>query len=697
MRTLSFPNLNFVELITSFVFMAVISLQEAHTSLNSVLEIFSHCTLIVKFTTNKTNFIPLHPILIHVEDFGKLVPERYSGNPAKFLFKNVSFTRRLQQPKFCWSYIFPDMGDNFLLPNLINSPIFPRILGSTYPVHLIWIISPDHEKATKEMETIYEKILSMREDIISLGSRELYFVQPCLNETNVQFYHLNRYHHPNATLYTQIFPKFQKFTKIMCNLTFKIECFQSIENITDKIALAFNKFSWIYINWLDLTHFSYNFSQEFVNMQEKYFRHGQILNWIKVANQSESLDDFVAYTIFSETLFNMTIPSEIIFKNVYLFFGRRRYGNVVNSHQVVITGSRSYNFLSCYGINKENSYKVFTDPFDVYIWVFILTTVLILTMISAMTMSNRDQQSNIDVFIITVAVMLEISFPSTIKKVISSKIKYLFWLWVCCCVILTSVYKDGFTTEVMLPYKRTPSWKYIYDLEEQGFQFFLPLKPDVKQFYDSYSSGRLLYKFIAFEFSDETTTAASYTENLPRLLGYKKFAESLLGPTWRENLYDGKNTTQNWKVLHYKWPSHVYPNLSRCDEKLAYVDEKGNIKDIIPYLNDNKDGRVFMSGTDDDFFLTQYAIKIDPIPRGNFVLNRVKYLMVSGIYDWWEGWFKRTRPKKLFPYYANWTGPNVGALEKLDFGSKFLTTLRIWGVCCAICGVVWVMEFVEIK
>ncbi|OXA54960.1 hypothetical protein Fcan01_10684 [Folsomia candida] len=690
MRILSVPNLNFVKIVTTFVFTVTISHQNFLISLNSVLEIFSHCTLIVKFTTNKTNFIPLHPILIHVEDFNQSIPELYSGNSKKFVFNNVSFTRRLQQPKFCWTYIFPDMGDNFLLPSLIFSPIFPRILGSTYPVHLIWIVPSDHEKATEEMEAIYEKILSREEEgINTLGSREFYFAQPGLKETSIQFYYLNRFYHPNATLYTQISRKFEKFPKIMCNLTFKMECFESIENLTEKIALSFNRFTWTYMNWLDFSYSdaSYNLGDEFVQMQMKYFRFTQSPDWIKIANQSESFDDFMAYTIFSENLFNMTIPSEILYTNTYIFLGRRRY--IFNGHQVIFTGSQSYNFLSCYGIKKQDSYKVFTDPFDTYIWGLILVVVLTITMISAIT--NRNQLSSINVCIVTVAVLLEISM----EKAIPSKIKYLFWLWILCSVILTSFYKVVFTTEVIIPNKRTPSWKHIYDFENQGSKFFLPLRSDLDEFHEWYSSRNLPY-FHSFEFSTETVSAMGYEGDSPRLLGYQKFAESLFTVYKKPAqgiLPGGRNTTRNWQVLHYKWPSHVYPNLSRCDEKLAYVDEKGNIKDIIPYLNDNKDGRVFMAGTDDDFFFTQYAIQIDPIPRGNFVLNRVKYLMVSGIFNWWEEWFKRTRPKKLFPYYANWTGPKVAALERLDFGSKFLTTLRIWGVCCAICGVVGVMEF----
>lgn len=97
-------------------------------------------------------------------------------------------------------------------------------------------------------------------------------------------------------------------------------------------------------------------------------------------------------------------------------------------------------------------------------------------------------------------------------------------------------------------------------------------------------------------------------------------------------------------------------------------------------------------GADEDFLVTRQEIRIEPTPRQNYVLKRVKSLIVSGIFGWWQDWFSRTRPKKLFPYYANWTKPKVERLDKLDFGARFVTIFRIWAICCTLCGAVGFVE-----
>ncbi|OXA39629.1 hypothetical protein Fcan01_25736 [Folsomia candida] len=293
----------------------------------------------------------------------------------------------------------------------------------------------------------------------------------------------------------------------------------------------------------------------------------------------------------------------------------------------------------------------------------------------------------VDVAMVTVAVILEISVDS--KKVVP---KSGFWLWIFGSMILTAFYKTIFTTEVILPYKRTPLWRHIYDLEEHGFQFFLPLTPDKPLFYELYSNGTPLNNFLAFEFGSDIYELALYEGDFPRLLGYAKVANAFVAGDHENGWKSRDDVKPIWRELHYKRPTHLYSNLSRCEDKLAFVDKKGYVKDIIPFLNDNKDGVVFMEGADPDFLLQQHGIQINSSPRKNFVLDRVKFLMVSGIYKRWEEWFRRIRPNKLFPYYANWTRPTVEALEKLDFRSKFVTTLRIWGICCGFCVAVGIIE-----
>ncbi|OXA40972.1 hypothetical protein Fcan01_24244 [Folsomia candida] len=417
-------------------------------------------------------------------------------------------------------------------------------------------------------------------------------------------------------------------------------------------------------------------------MQNTYFLKPP--DWIKISNKSESFQDFIAYTILSETLFNVTPPLKVYNKDVYQYFGLDRKQYYITSHQIILVGSKSYSFLSCYGIKKENSYQVFTDPFHTYVWLSIITIVLVFTLITTVP---KHRSVDMDIVILTFSVLLEISLTERIKKGFPSKIiRHLFWVWIFSSIVLTSYYKDIFTTEVILPFKPSLTWDHIYDLfDQKGFQFYFPVPAHVETYFESYSNGTPFRSIYDLESYIDIKLAASYGGNLPRLLGYKRLAEALLASEGDLGM------KRIWKGLHYKWPFDIYSNLSNCGRSV-YLDERENIRDIIPFLNDNKDGTVFMSGADKDFLLEWNTIEIDPTPRGNFVLKRVKFLLTSGIYHWWEAWFAKTRPKKLFPYYANWTKPKLGALERLDFVSKFTTILRIWVICCGICGVVGIIE-----
>ncbi|OXA49197.1 hypothetical protein Fcan01_15499 [Folsomia candida] len=140
---------------------------------------------------------------------------------------------------------------------------------------------------------------------------------------------------------------------------------------------------------------------------------------------------------------------------------------------------------------------------------------------------------------------------------------------------------------------------------------------------------------------------------------------------------------------------HLYPNISKCHDKLVYMDTTEHILELLDYLNDNRDGIVFMKGSDDEFLLTYFGIQIDPYQRNNYVLDRLKVLISSGIYNWWEAWFRKNKKRKLFPHYANWTGPNFDALERRDFFEKFEALGKIWALSCIMCIIVYAIEWID--
>lgn len=98
-----------------------------------------------------------------------------------------------------------------------------------------------------------------------------------------------------------------------------------------------------------------------------------------------------------------------------------------------------------------------------------------------------------------------------------------------CRVILTSIYKDAFTTEIIMPFKRSLTWRHVYELGDERFKIFLPLSPDDVQLEDFYLNGTKITNLLVFDFSmDMQKIAGHVVADLQRLLGYKRFAKALL-------------------------------------------------------------------------------------------------------------------------------------------------------------------------
>ncbi|OXA41326.1 hypothetical protein Fcan01_24065 [Folsomia candida] len=479
------------------------------------------------------------------------------------------------------------------------------------------------------MQLLSRNVLST--DINYWGCREFYLVTE-----GVRFYHLNWYDRRKKRM-----SEFGAFSEIPC---ISGRCFDSVEKIGEEVAAKYNFISWVYIGWMDGDSRTGSFTPKFRAIHAKYFSSRDKKNeWTQflAKEKIESFDEFMAYVVLAEALTNATPTTEkISLKEKYVYRGVHNAMRIANPHQIVLFGSRGYGFLSCYGI-KENPYEFFTNPFDKFEWMSVFLAVFALGLI------NSDP---VDVALAGFAVLLEISVPLATKRSVPGKVKCIFWLWVFAAIVLTSLYKDAFTTELIAPFKRSLTWRHVHELGDQGFKVFLPLKPNDAGLAESYSNGAQIKDLFAFDFSmDMQKITGGDLTDLPRLLGHRRFATAVLN-----TLIMGRKKRIGEKLtsayFHYKWPAHVYPNLSRQE------------------------------------------IRIEPTPRQNYVLKRVKSLIVSGIFGWWQDWFSRTRPKKLFPYYANWTKPKVERLDKLDFGARFVTIFRIWAICCTLCGAVGFVE-----
>lgn len=517
----------------------------------SVHEIYSHCTVTAILPSKPDqNIVPLHPILLYLKDHVQSLPT--STTRDRFLLTKVAFSKRRQPQRFCRTYIFPTLFVNLFA--LIYSPLFPPLLGSAYSTQIISLTSL--KLAHQEMQLLSRNVLST--DINYWGCREFYLVTE-----GVRFYHLNWYDRRKKRM-----SEFGAFSEIPC---ISGRCFDSVEKIGEEVAAKYNFISWVYIGWMDGDSRTGSFTPKFRAIHAKYFSSRDKKNeWTQflAKEKIESFDEFMAYVVLAEALTNATPTTEkISLKEKYVYRGVHNAMRIANPHQIVLFGSRGYGFLSCYGI-KENPYEFFTNPFDKFEWMSVFLAVFALGLI------NSDP---VDVALAGFAVLLEISVPLATKRSVPGKVKCIFWLWVFAAIVLTSLYKDAFTTELIAPFKRSLTWRHVHELGDQGFKVFLPLKPNDAGLAESYSNGAQIKDLFAFDFSmDMQKITGGDLTDLPRLLGHRRFATAVLN-----TLIMGRKKRIGEKLtsayFHYKWPAHVYPNLSRCD-KSAYLDEKENIK-----------------------------------------------------------------------------------------------------------------------
>lgn len=132
------------------------------------------------------------------------------------------------------------------------------------------------------------------------------------------------------------------------------------------------------------------------------------------------------------------------------------------------------------------------------------------------------------------------------------------------------------------------------------------------------------------------------------------------------------------KPIYYSETDRFLKTLSTCG-KFGFWDTKENVASLLPFVNDNPDGRKYLSG-DEPFLRIIVGWPIIPI-RENYVEKRIKTMVSSGIFAHWNSWLRRVRPHKIFHHYANWTYPRIRAESQLTPESKILAGFYMFGIC----------------
>lgn len=320
-----------------------------------VTEIFSLCFVTLIMPNSNFDFTTMHPLFVYLEHLTHQKLNRNTYYPSsRFIFENTTLVRTHHEKRFCWASIFLESGSNFYHRDFGNSPLFPKIWGSIGPTYFI-LMANSEEIVQAQLDLIYLKVLNT--DLNFMGNREFCLVE---GGPDVTLHYLNRYHlqdrvsNPNPVP-RQLIEEFSKFAEISCPLRNLAECYSLLDKNADLVATKFNKYFWTYANWMGDIEWEYIYGTDFRKMQNKYFFASKYPNWFSVADDSKGMDDFIAYTVLSETLYNLTIPKSINFKQKYLYYGSSGFRYTKGNHQIIMLSRKSCSFISCYGIQHEKS------------------------------------------------------------------------------------------------------------------------------------------------------------------------------------------------------------------------------------------------------------------------------------------------------------------------------------------------------
>lgn len=262
-------------------------------------------------------------------------------------------------------------------------------------------------------------------------------------------------------------------------------------------------------------------------------------------------------------------------------------------------------------------------------------------------------------------------------------------LWGLFCLFLRNAYNAVFTTELISPLEPTSPFHSFMDII--NFTFYSPVSEDQYKYYEDPSKA-MIFPIIqpSLKFFKES-----------KIKGYAEFANKAL--------QRAKRGQSNLRPLAYSHPSHFKDNLTspNCRGK-AYIDRSERIGSILLYANQ------FGADKGIQFTRGKEILKIgyvgwtwDNYPDSRItygLVNRVKELVASGIYQFWEKFYQRFRPFKLFEHYDNKLRQKQyskqrrrtrNRVHKLDMHSNIATAFVLWGCSILLCLFVLLIEGIK--
>ena len=327
----------------------------------------------------------------------------------------------------------------------------------------------------------------------------------------------------------------------------------------------------------------------------------------------------------------------IIFNNRHLIYYKKIGKLRVDYSTLYLTGTTSFNFVTCHGYEAVSPVKAYLQAFDVETWSLILIAILVTLIILGLTVSFLNQVKRVFFISIPLQKISSICFyvSSTILEngsktyvpILNRRainfINIIFCSLSVICIVLGNSYKGVFTRDIILP---TPS-KIPVELIQELHNFTLLVLPITKSMMEVHK------KFLYQTLEERKRTGETGG------LGLSAFSKQILSISLNENIEKAERTVFN----NIYESINVYPNkyesrlaLKSCS-KNAFVGTKEELEEFMSFP---ESATTFAYGKDN--FLTSYNYWQMPALVGRYFHRRMASLINSGIHQMWENiYFKK--------------------------------------------------------
>lgn len=663
-------------------------IESSHFSVDKVLDQFSPCTSAL-ITPNKSAVFDIKPRLNPIFAFnGGRLDNNSILSTADFVRKYIS--------KQCWIFIvlLPERDESFLafdgdidenepVVNFIYNQL-QRIRLTNHdccvPKYYIFLTTLKDEFVYHFIRILPSQVLNFMEFVVAevaLCVSGLVVLSEIIDDQVVLHFINHYYFFPRADI---SHPSYS----ITCMDVVFSNCMEKLDTVAEFVS-KLNKYFWI----TDLLKIIPNSSFREGSKNGHFHKTVENLAILFRSSTPVNFDDFFGLWILEEVFRDLN-QSENLSPNFVLHRKKELYMNPLYT-EIIIYDEVGFSFLSCHKVHRYLSpLNPLTSPFDNITWIFALCTCVSVILITGSRSSSRTLSGFVTMGICMENSILLVYQSSLFGKKYGTFSAIIFGVFMIFFgTMLTNWYKTSFTKEIIIPAKYHAPWKTFYDI--RNFKIWMPVEAVLSNSQFQTLADEQLHYWFYMRLTAQLTRLAEYEGKSKIGRENRDVALAFLNGIKEEEITSNGRQEKQLKPLRYRDVTEFVNNLTICDNA-AYMDLPENIENILHFMNDNGKEKVFLQG-DGGFFSAIHGWSSESI-KNNYAWHRIKVMISSGIYSFWEKWFKMAMPIKLFQHYANWTYPKVDKVAKLDFSSKISTAFYIFGILVVICILSLFAEFV---